>query len=179
MTVTLHRPLQLQVVLTMLSCSFSSSRCNSAAVSGLGCLSGPAELAEASAMPALGGRGELGRLLLYGTGGGPITEDVRLDWPGLGCKDDEFVGGAEGVRDVIGATVFTSGGVILWCKSLRGEVGTVSTNRKLFQTQQNTDKYTKKLRCNKLRIVDYLTQNRYVADQQPRQASVWANEASA
>ena len=67
----------------MLSCSFSSSRCNSAAVSGLGCRIGPCEVAGKSAMTALGGRGELGRLLLVGTGGGPITDDVLLDRPVL------------------------------------------------------------------------------------------------
>jgi len=42
---------------------------------------GPCEVAVApgSAMATLNGRGELGKLLLLGTGGGPITDDVRLD----------------------------------------------------------------------------------------------------
>ena len=75
----------------MLSCSFSSSRCSSAAVSGLGCRIGacacPCDEGERSII-ACGGRGELGRLLLFGTGGGPIIDDTRLPWSEVSCCGD-------------------------------------------------------------------------------------------
>lgn len=38
-----------------------------------------------------GGLGELGRLLFCGTGGGPITDDVRRDGSGLSCLEDTLV----------------------------------------------------------------------------------------
>lgn len=85
----------------MPSCSFSSSRCNSAAVSGRGWRSGPDNRKPLSSMrdllmhspgpiptPVLSEadmvlcRGELGMLLFWGTGGGPIAEDVRREWEG-------------------------------------------------------------------------------------------------
>lgn len=82
----------------MLSCSFSSSRCSSAAVSGLGCLNGPCDDCEGSIIAAVDGRGELGRLPVFGTGGGPMTAEVLLDV--LVSSDVWFVSEVEGVLDV-------------------------------------------------------------------------------
>lgn len=63
-------------------------------------------------MVALGGRGEFGRLLFRGTGGGPITDDVLLDCPELaGSKGALFE--LEVVRDMLrGDTELRSGGAI-------------------------------------------------------------------
>lgn len=74
---------------TMLSCSFSSSRCNSAAVRGLGCLMGPCSEGCRSivgeTVVACGGRGEEGKLLVewLGSGGGPIAAEVLRERCGL------------------------------------------------------------------------------------------------
>lgn len=64
----------------MLSCSFSSSKCSSAAVRGLGCLIGPCSEGCRSmvgdTVVAWGGLGEEGKLEWLGSGGGPITAEV-------------------------------------------------------------------------------------------------------
>lgn len=81
-----------------------------------------------SAIDALTGRGELGWLLLSGRGGGPITAEVLLDSPGLGCCEDGFVWDAGVVRDIedlpVVAIEFTSGGDIeVWRVSGRKRRG--------------------------------------------------------
>lgn len=70
----------------MLSCSFSSSRCISAAVRGLGCRIGPlTALPVLAALIALLVEDDADTELFGGMDGGPITVAVLCENRGLAC----------------------------------------------------------------------------------------------
>lgn len=86
-------------ILTILSCSFSSSRCISAAVSGLGCRIGP--LVALPMLVVLLARGDVDNELFCGMEGGPITAAVLCE--------------ARGLVDCVAGSVFRSGGgIVVW-----------------------------------------------------------------
>lgn len=100
----------------MLSCSFSSSRWSSAAVSGLGCRIGPCSWPCEDGdlcIITCGGRGEFGRLLLLGKGGGPITAEVRRESPGLACCELPFMFEVDATAERRGCKFHQVGQVLL------------------------------------------------------------------